>query len=139
MSNTYRLPDRAGETDTMSAGSQPIEALLEPMLAAQFAVFEIMVETTLALANESARAFELTQQGSSWASGAPGFAMVGPAWFAMPMVTGVEETLHDELFEPRPRKNQERDILVLKEPDRATNAAKASPKRPAAARLPVAA
>ena len=139
MSKTYRLPDRAGKTDTMSANSQPVESLLEPMIAAQFAVFEIMVQSTLAWVNESARALELTQQGSPWANGPTGFTMPGPVWFAMPMVTGIEETLHDEFFEPRPRKIQQRDILVLKEPDPVTKPVKETPKRPATTRLPVAA
>lgn len=139
MSEMYRLPDRAGETDTASAGGQPLETMLEPMIAAQFAVFEIVVQSTLAWINESARTFELTQQGGAWTNGASGFGMPAPTWFAMPLVTGIEETLHDEFFEPRPRKIQQRDILVLKEADHATNSATTAPKRPTATRLPVAA
>ena len=126
MSHEYKVTSRSGGTTTeiTSTAGQPIEAFVAPIVTAQFAVFELMIECALAWVNEPAsQAAAGSHQddakqkqefsGSGYSEAATAF---GADWLAAPMITGIDETLNDEFFKRRPRNIQERDILTLKEP-----------------------
>jgi hypothetical protein len=120
---------KIGDTSTAntSTTSEPIEAFIAPIVTAQFAFFELMLNCTLALVNEpvSHAAAESPQKEREqwkeyWESGFTDYmeaaTTLGAGWLAAPMITGIDETLNDQFFKPRPGKIQERDILALKEP-----------------------
>jgi hypothetical protein len=120
---------KIGDTSTAntSATSEPIVSFIAPIVTAQFAFFELMLNCTLALVNKPASHAaaespqkEREQRKECWESGSTDYmeaaTTLGAGWLAAPMITGIDETLNDQCFKPRPRKIQERDILTLKEP-----------------------
>ena len=126
MSEEYKVTSKSGGTTTevTSTADQPIEAFVVPIVTAQLAVFELMIQCAFAWANEPISQVAAKSQqgdanqkqeflGSSYSEAATAF---GADWLASPMITGIDETLNDEFFKRRPRNIQERDILTLKEP-----------------------
>ena len=112
---------------TESSFKPPIEAFVAPIVAAQSAIFELMIQSAVALVNMPAHQAaaetpqdDLDQENKFSESESTGYIEVattlGTGWLAAPMITGIEETLNDQFFEPRPRYVQERDVLTLKEP-----------------------
>ena len=126
MSEEYKAPSKTGgtTTDIASTDGQPIEAFVAPIVTAQFAVFELMIECAFAWVNEPASQAaakshqdDPKQKQEIWASGNSEAATAfGASWLAAPIITGIDETLNDQFFKPRPRYVQQRDVLTLKEP-----------------------
>ena len=136
MSDEYKGPSKicGTTTDVASTDGQPMEAFVAPIVMAQFAVFELMIDCATAwvdaLASQPARRSsqdDIERKQDVWGSGSTSYSDVatdfGSAWLAVPMITGIEETLDDEFFQPRPRRPLERDVLVLKEPSKELEAA----------------
>ena len=116
---------------------EPIEPFIAPIVTAQFAFFELMFQSAVALVSEpvSQAATESpqddsVQQKTTWESGSTDYmeaaTTLGAGWLAAPMITGIDETLNDQFFKPRPRNFQERDILTLKEPSSEFEASQAT-------------
>lgn len=128
MSEEHKVPSETGGTTTAitNTASQPIEPFVAPIVAAQFAFFELMIQSTVALLNMPAHQAagetaqdDLDQEIEFSESGSTDYieaaTTLGTSWLAAPMITGIEETLDDQFFKPRPRYVQERDVLALKE------------------------
>ena len=129
MSEEYKVPSKTGAPTTAitNTASQPIEAFVAPIVTAQFAFFELMVQSAFALVNMPAHQAaaetpqdDLDQEKELSGSGSNDYieaaTTFGTGLLAAPTITGIEETLNDQFFEPRPRYVQERDVLTLKEP-----------------------
>ena len=113
---------KASDTST-AAGGQPLESFITPIVTAQFEFLELMGQCALAwvnvlpgLAAGKSPEDDIEQQKDFLGNGADNSqaAMtLGASWLPVPTITGLEETLDDEFFTPRPRRTQERDILTL--------------------------
>ena len=144
MSEEYKVPSKTGgpTTATTNTASTPIEAFVAPIVTAQFAFFELMVQSAVALVNMPASQAaaetpqdDLDQENEFSESGSTDYIEAattsGTGWLAAPMITGIEETLDDQFFKPRPRYVQERDVLALKEPSSEFEASHVTAKAPA--------
>lgn len=115
---------KSGGTANSSTDSQSMEAFVAPIVRAQFAFFELMLQSAFAMLDQPTRqaVAEKPQddQKEVWGTSPPDYfdaaTTLRAGWLATPTITGIEETLNDQFFKPRPRNTQERDILTLKEP-----------------------
>ena len=125
--NKYPAPQpgssQASGTSTAAAEGQPLESFITAMVTAQLGFLELMGQCALAwinvpvgLAAGKSPENGIGQQKDTVPKSADnGQAVITleTSWVPVPTITGVEDTLDDEFFKPRPRRTQERDILTL--------------------------
>ena len=122
-----KSPVKPDDTSMARSGSvgYPIQSFFIAMTTAQQAYFELMSQCTLGWINAASAAqptaplrhddgkqSEAVTRDGSVQSGQ--HALVKSAdWLSVPVITGIEETLNDQLIKPRRPKPQENDVLTL--------------------------
>ncbi len=119
-------PSNADDTSIVSLAitGQPIGLFVSAVATTQIAFLEFMSQCTLAWINASAgqtlarpsdSRIEQRKSPSNTSSTDHSAAVMfsGGDWLAVPVITGIEETLSDQFIKPRPTREQESDVLTL--------------------------